>query len=153
MMKIWLLMLVAVVAVAAPAFADEDSNLIVPGLRIGPALLGMTAAQIAAVNESSKCPVTAKYDAGRAIWLETPFAGVCKTAGGVWAGGQDFELAKSEFGDPNPLRVIKERDYDKVTAYWVFYDTQGIAFRILRFVLENGEPAIIQALAVFPPKK
>lgn len=145
----WILLsLVLVLVIATPVSAagssNQDPSRIVSGQRIGPAHLGMTQATIAEVNRNSPCPVLAAYDAsGRAVRLETNWGGGCLFSDKIQV-GLPFEPALQAFGRPD--RIAEDARYPHAVAFWMSYQAQGIAFR----VLEWPTGTFIQAIAVFP---
>jgi hypothetical protein len=143
-----LLSLVFALMISAPVGAtdssEQNTRLIVPSHRIGPAHLGMDPAAINKVNRDALCPVLATYDAsGRAMWLQTNWGGGCLISDKIQVGLFVGPVFRS-FGKPD--RIAEDARYPHATAFWISYQALGIAFRVL------GSPsgAIIQTIAVFP---
>jgi hypothetical protein len=146
----------ALAGAAVATHAPDHPDLIVPGERIGPARLGMTAEELLAamqpINDGTRagCPVEAEFADGRAVRLETAWGGACMTAEGVQV-GIPFGVALLAYG--RPLEEVGEGAYLRqdgtveATASWFRY--RGIAFRV---VIPAGLPAaagVITTVAVF----
>jgi len=146
-MRVVILILLLLV-LAAPGSAGHmtrgDDGQIVPGERIGPARLGMSEAEIEAINGETPCPVDATYDlSGSVLRLVTNWGGWCRVSDEVQV-GVSFTPAAATFGRPD--KVSEDARYAGTTAYWVTYGSWGIAFRVLVI----GEASrMIQAIAIF----
>lgn len=139
------LLLVGGTAALAGHSLEHDDGLIVAGERIGPARLGMSAAEIDALNAVVPCPTAAAYDSeGRAVRLATEWGGACRVSGDVQVGA-GFPPVLRMFGSPGA--VVEDARYSRATAYWVSYPGWGIAFRVL---VHSDSSTLIQSIAVFP---
>ena len=138
----------AAVLFCTPATATHHPDhfeLIVPGERIGDALLGMPRQDVEAINRKAACQVAAAYDsAGRAVRLETNTGGACRTQEGIQV-GIGFGSAIQAFGASH--RVVEDARYPHATAFWISYPHFGITFRVLAM---SDSSTLIQAIAVFP---
>jgi hypothetical protein len=141
---------------AGATHAPDHPDLIVPGDRIGPARLGLTAEELGAVmrpiNDGTRagCPVEAEFAGGRAVRLLTSWGGACVTAEGVQV-GIPFGVALAAYG--RPIEATTDAHYrasdGRVEAIAVWFSYRGIAFRA---VVPAGLPAaagVITAIAVF----
>lgn len=131
--------------VSPSAEANPNSILrIVPGERIGDAILGMSEAEITRMNMASPCPVIARYHGGRAVRITTEWGVACQTRGGTQAGMWLSTLVR-EFGPPQ--NVIWDASYSDSDAVWAEFPTLGIGFRVL---ITREHTTLIQAITVFP---
>ena len=94
---------------ATETHLPDHFELIVPGERIGEAMLGMLRWDVDAINRKATCQVTATYDgAGRTVRLETSTGGACRTQEGVQV-GIGFGRAIQAFGASR--RVVEDARY------------------------------------------
>jgi hypothetical protein len=132
--------------------------MIVPGVQIGPARLGMTAQQLDTVmrpivsGERAGCPVDAKFHQGRVRQLTTTWGGACMTQEGIQV-GIPVGWALQAYGPPDTQRFLRAHHYANGAVWheWWFAFRRGIA---MRTVLPRDGPVgagVIIALAVFPP--
>jgi len=141
----FILALVVSTPAGATLSPGQNPQFIVPSLRIGRALVGMSRPVIDAVNRTALCPVSATYDpSGRAMSLQTNWGGGCLISDKIQVGLFAGPVLRT-FG--RPARIYEDPRYPQVTAYWLVYEDRGVAFRILGWFPN----AIIQTIAVFNP--
>jgi len=138
-LPVCLLLVATGIAQAAP------DGLIVPGERMGEAVLGMTRAEIAAANARMGCQVDATFDAtGRAVRLQTNCGGALRLADGTTV-ADTFAYAARTYGPWD--EAIFDAQYQDASAYWFIYRARGIAFRVLVF---PTRATLITVIAIFP---
>lgn len=146
MRSLMLTVMAVVVASASVSAGDAPGDIlpIIPGERIGRAVLGMSEADIERTNTDSPCPVLARYQRGRAVRITTEWGIACQTRGGTQV-GMWLSTVVREFGKPQDVNW--DASYAHSDAVWAEFPAQGIGFRLL---ITREQTTLIQAIAVFP---